>query len=45
MSQVKEFEAKSFSVHQYQIESQRQFWVKQKRIVQLLCQAKGDTVG
>ena len=25
--------------------SETEFWVKQKRIVLLLCQAKGDTVG
>ena len=35
----------SASVHWYQIKSWRQFWVKQKRIALLLCQAKGNTAG
>ena len=35
----------SFSVHWCQIQSQKEFWVKQKRTPLSLCQAKEDTVG
>ena len=35
----------ALTVHWYEIESERQFWVKQKRIALLLYQAKGATGG